>query len=235
MTPALRHWAATHPGAVRRSNQDAFLSRPEIGLFAVADGVGGSAGGGFASSEVVRRLAELPRELGPAELLNAVRRQLQAAHETLRRAGPDANGGSPATTVVVVLVSGRHLTCVWIGDSRAYVLRDGRLTRLTADHSLVEEMVRAGRLTDPEAGRHPRGNVITRAIGAGPEDALIDKVIATIEPGDRILLCSDGLLKALPEETIAACTARREPGAALLDAALVALASDNVTAVVVAC
>jgi serine/threonine protein phosphatase PrpC len=235
MTAAKRHWAATHAGAVRTINEDAFLCRPEIGLFAVADGVGGNANGKLASAEVMRMLAAIPMTPKPAELLSAVRSQLHAAHDRLRSLSRGDGGPRPATTAVVLLLSGAHLTCLWVGDSRAYILRNGRITQLTTDHSVVGEMVRAGRLTDVQAARHPDGNVITRAIGGGAESVLLDKVIASVEPDDRLLLCSDGLFKALSEDRIATgVSSGPDPASSLLDAALSAGAKDNVTIIVTA-
>ena len=232
MTPALRHWAATHPGTVRATNEDAYLCRPEIGLFAVADGVGGASGGDFASAEVMRALAEIPDGIAPNELLGAVRIRLQSVHDRLQGVMGAHGRNPPATTVVVLLLSGDHLACVWVGDSRAYMLRDGALIRLTSDHSVVGEMVRAGKLTDAQAERHPGGNVITRAIGVHSGGALVDKVVASVEPGDRILLCSDGLFKAVAQPGIVDRMSEPEPAEALLQAALVAGAKDNVTALV---
>jgi serine/threonine protein phosphatase Stp1 len=233
MTPAIRHWAATHPGNVRSTNEDAYLCRPEIGLFAVADGVGGHAHGEFASAEVMRVLGEIPDTVAAPALLNAVRAQLQAVHERLQ-AVESQNKAAPATTVVVLLISGDHLACIWVGDSRAYLLRDGDLLRLTSDHSVVGEMVRAGQLTDAQAEHHPGGNVITRAIGVQSGGALVDKVIATVEPGDRFLLCSDGLFKALDGDAIVTGMLTADPAKALLSAALAGDAKDNVTVVVAA-
>jgi protein phosphatase/serine/threonine-protein phosphatase Stp1 len=232
MNLPVRHWAASHPGTVRPSNQDAYLCRPDIGLFAVADGVGGHAGGGFASSEVVRMLEAIPQGLAPVELLNAVRSGLQTAHERLQAEAASLGSAVTATTVVILLLHGDHLACFWAGDSRAYVLRHGQLVALTSDHSLVGEMLRAGKLTDTQADVHPNGNVITRAIGVRSDGSLVDKVIGSVEPGDRFLLCSDGLTKALQTDEIVAHLTDEDPAKALVTAALVARAKDNVTALV---
>lgn len=232
MSDLLRHWAASHRGTVRPSNQDAYLCRPDIGLFAVADGVGGHAGGEFASSEVVRALEAVPPGLTPADLLNAVRSRLQAAHERLQAEATSLGSPMTATTVVVLLLHGDHLACFWAGDSRAYMLRHGQLVALTSDHSVVGELLRAGKLTDAQAERHPNSNVITRAIGVRSADLLVDKVIGYVEPGDRFLLCSDGLTKALPADEIVAYLEASDPATALVEAALAAHAKDNVTALV---
>lgn len=232
MSARVSHWAASHRGTVRPSNQDACLCRPEIGLFAVADGVGGQAGGGFASAEVVRALEAIPCGLAPADLLGAVRAGLQATHQRLQDEAALRSSPAVATTVVVLLLHGDHLACVWAGDSRAYVLRRRQLVALTSDHSVVGEMVRTGKLTEAQAGRHPSGNVITRAIGVRSDDVLVDKVIGHVEAGDRFLLCSDGLTKALGTEEIVSRLGNSDPAAALVAAALAANARDNVTALV---
>jgi protein phosphatase/serine/threonine-protein phosphatase Stp1 len=231
----LQCWAASHPGCVRASNQDAHLCRPDIGLFAVADGVGGQSGGGFASQEVVRVLETLPQGLAPTELLNAVRERLRETHQRLIEAAQTRASYRPATTVVVMLLHGDHFACLWAGDSRAYVRRRGQLNALTADHSLVGEMVRAGELTEAQAESHPANNVITRAIGAAGDCGLVDKVIGIVEPGDRFLLCSDGLTKAVPQGEVAWLMTDADPAQALVDAALARKATDNITALVVGC
>jgi serine/threonine protein phosphatase PrpC len=231
----LQCWAATHPGAVRESNQDAYLCRPEIGLFAVADGVGGQTGGGFASQEVVRVMETLPHGLAPTELLNGVRERLRETHQRLIEAAQTRASYKPATTVIVMLLDGDHFACLWAGDSRAYVRRRGQLRALTADHSLVGEMLRAGQLSEAQAELHPNSNVITRAIGAAGDGGLVDKVIGFVEPGDRFLLCSDGLTKVVPQGEVAWLMTDADPAQALVDAALARKATDNVTALVVGC
>jgi serine/threonine-protein phosphatase Stp1 len=225
-------WAASHPGSVRARNEDAYLCRPEIGLFAVADGVGGCADGGSASREVVGALQSLPPDILSTGLLPAVRLSLQGAHQRLLAAGLDGTKQS-ATTVAILLLDGDHLACLWAGDSRAYLVRGGRLHTLTSDHSVVGEMLRAGTLTERQAERHPRAHVITRAIGAASKDRLVDKAIGFIRPGDRVLLCTDGLSKAVPPDELAELVASPDPAAALVSAALAKRARDNVTALVV--
>jgi serine/threonine protein phosphatase PrpC len=246
---SIQAWSATHPGTVRTQNQDAFLSRPEIGLFAVADGVGGSGGGELASGEVVTMLSRIPEIGSPAARLASVREGLQRTHERLLgTSGPAGNaaghgvaqaGGNtvaPATTIVVLMLHEGYFACLWAGDSRAYLLRDGQLCRLTTDHSLVQDLLNAGTITEAEAEADPRQHVITRAIGAGERKLRIDKKIGEVRPRDRFLLCSDGLYKALGPETIAGLLMAPQDDAAkrLIAAALVGNARDNVTAVVAA-
>jgi len=138
-----------------------------------------------------------------------------------------------ASTVVVLLARDDYFACLWAGDSRAYLLRGGRFRQLTRDHSLVQELFDSGAISATEAVHHPSANIITHAIGA---DVLeLDKVTDRLLPGDRFLLCSDGLFKALPEPELARILAAEDDLAAerLLRAALAQQADDNVTAVAV--
>jgi serine/threonine protein phosphatase Stp1 len=225
--------AASHPGAVRPRNEDAFIDRGDIGLWAVADGAGGHGFGDVASHAVVSCLSDLPGGLSAAELLAQVRLRLTAVHIDLqRRAEEREPAGLIASTAVVLLAREDHLACLWAGDSRAYLLREGRLTQLTRDHSVVAEMIEAGQLAAEEARHHPQANLITRAVGGhGPLE--LDKVTTTLRPGDLLLLCSDGLFNAVPEEEIARRLAAGESPDCIVSAALAAGARDNVTALAV--
>jgi serine/threonine protein phosphatase PrpC len=240
MSRAIQSWSATHPGTVRTQNQDACLCRPEIGLFAVADGVGGHSGGEVASRQVMAMLNAIPGTIPPAARLAAVRAGLQQAHEHLLQS-PAATGPAiaPATTVVVLMLHEGHFACLWAGDSRAYLLRDGQLCRLTTDHSVVQDLVNSGALTEAEADQDPRQHVITRAIGAGEQELQIEKTVGEVLSQDRFLLCSDGLYKTLEAETITGMLALAEDSVGdaaerLIHAALAHYARDNVTAVIAA-
>jgi protein phosphatase/serine/threonine-protein phosphatase Stp1 len=225
--------AATDAGAVRTRNEDSLVCRDDAGLWAVADGAGGHGAGDVASQAVAEALASLPRQLSAAELLAQVRLRLAAVHAELQdRAAAAGPSRILASTVVVLLARGGHFAALWAGDSRIYLLRGGVLTRVTRDHSVVQEMVDAGALTEEEAEAHPQANVITRAIGARGELQL-DKLSDRILPGDVFLLCSDGLFKALHEETIGERLRQGAGAADLVAEAVAAGARDNVTAVVV--
>ncbi len=231
-----RSWAVTHPGAKRTHNEDAYVDRPDLGLWAVADGAGGHAAGEVASGMIAEALESIPPELSASELLAQVRLAIEQTHAALReeaaRRGPDV---MVASTVVVMLARGDHFACLWAGDSRAYLLREGMLRQITRDHSLVQELLEAGAIGPDDVMNHPRGNVITRAVGAEVEAFALDKVSDRLVPGDRFLLCSDGLCKTLPEDEMANLLAAIDgtPPQALVDAALAANVSDNVTAVAV--
>ena len=230
-----RCWAATHPGAIRPDNQDALLCRPDLGLFAVADGAGGHDDGEFAAKATLARLDVAMSESGSGDPVAALRRGAAAAHEELCAAGAGRGSGRmPATTLVVMLLQGRHFACLWAGDSRAYLLRHGRMHRLTSDHSVVQSLLAAGDITESEAEHHPQANVITRAIGAHGEVPILDKSIGECQPGDCILLCSDGLYRTMTDDEMAACMAGDGDRAAkLVLTAVQRGARDNVTALAV--
>lgn len=225
--------AVTHPGAVRPRNEDAFVDRADIGLWAVADGAGGHGAGDVASSAIAAALMDLPAGMSAAELLAQVRLRIGAVHADLRARAEAAGAGRMiASTVVVLLARGGHYACLWAGDSRAYLLRGGELSRITRDHSVVQDLVESGLIDADEAEAHPQANVITRAVGAHG-DFELDKTSARVAPGDLFLLCSDGLFKALPEAEIGRMLAEGQGAEALIATAVGRGARDNVTAVVV--
>jgi serine/threonine protein phosphatase Stp1 len=191
--------------------------------------------GDVASAAVAAALSDPPGGLSAAEVLAQVRLRLSAVHTDLRRIGmASTNGDIPVTTVVVLMARGDHFACLWAGDSRAYLLRDGSLTQVTRDHSLVQELVEAGMLAPEDAETHPHANVITRAVGGLDEALELDKVAGRILPGDVLLLCTDGLFKALPESEISRLLVAGQGPEQLLEEALQVGARDNVTALVVA-
>lgn len=231
----IRHWSATHAGAVRQANQDALLCRPEIGLFAVADGAGGHQDGALAARSTLEQLAQVSQDCAPDAMIAAVRDGAAAAHRHLHAA---AEARDPraimATTLVVLLVHGGHFACLWAGDSRCYLLRDGLLHRLTSDHSVVQSLIDAGDLAEADAELHPHGHMITRAIGAGTTEPTLDKRVGMLLDRDRLLLCSDGLYKALsPMQISSLLECDGDAAAASIEAALAKGARDNVTAIIV--
>lgn len=228
-----RSSAASHEGAVRTRNEDSYVNRPDLGLWAVADGAGGHEAGDLASRILAEALSAVPSGLGAAQVLAEVRLRVQSAHERLLaeagRRGPKA---MLVSTLVVLLARGDHFACLWAGDSRAYLLRDRTFSQVTHDHSLVQELVDVGAITSAEALVHPNANVITRAVGIRDDAFALDKVTDYLRPGDRFLLCSDGLSKTVPEGELAALLGADDAGAeAILAAALERQADDNVTAI----
>jgi protein phosphatase/serine/threonine-protein phosphatase Stp1 len=236
MTPvAVRSRAISHIGLVRKVNEDAILSLPERGLWVVSDGMGGHAGGDFASRTVVEAVAMLPPGLAAGGLMQAVRAALQEANATIRREAARRGAGVIGATVVALIVTDGHFVALWAGDSRLYRLRDGAVEMLTTDHSLVAELVLAGRLTWDEAERHPQSNAITRAVGVD-KGLTLDKVRGDLRAGDRLLLCSDGLSRYTSQATLGEIL-RREPiesvADRLLETALAGGGGDNVSLIVV--
>lgn len=219
---------ASHPGVVREENEDALICRPELGLFAIADGAGGHRGGGDAAWLIARAIAAIPPATSPDARRHAIREEVMHVHDRLCQAG-DA-----ASTVAVLLLHGRSVVCLWAGDSRIYRWRAGRLALLSHDHSLVQEMLDAGLLSPAQARSHPNGNIITRAVGGGAPSLQLEEHADETEAGDRYMLCSDGLNKTIEDQEI--CRLLGGDGdlaQALLDAALERGARDNVSVIVI--
>ncbi|MGD9965396.1 MAG: PP2C family serine/threonine-protein phosphatase [Hyphomonadaceae bacterium] len=225
----------SHVGCVRTLNEDSFLNRPEKGVWAVADGMGGHEGGELASARVVEALDGIGACANAYALRDGATSALQMANEDLVSRGRELFGGAIGSTVVTLLAYRGHYACMWAGDSRIYLYRAGQIRLLTRDHSYVQEMVDAGVLGAGEARLHPKSNVITRAVGARASLEL-DAAYGDIRDGDRFLLCSDGLSSVLAEREIAAELNRAPAELAadgLISRALARGAADNVTVVIV--
>ena len=196
----IRWGGASDRGLRRAENQDAMYA--DIGLFVVADGMGGHLGGSVASSLAVKTLAANSPST-PSELLAAVRHANQVVHHR-STAHPDLTGMGTTLCAIAVTQSGdsRVWCLVNVGDSRVYRYQGGELTQLTVDHNFVAEMVRAGDLTPSQAAAHPRRNTLTRAVGVEPE-VQIDDWILELTGNDRFLLCTDGLTNELDASEIA--------------------------------
>lgn len=193
----------THVGCVRKLNEDRVLSRPDVGLWAVADGMGGHQAGDLASGMLVDALASIELLGSGYAFLEEVQESVQRVNRTLvahaRLARPGTVIGS---TLVVLLAYEGHFACLWAGDSRAYRLRAGRLEQITRDHSMVQELIDSGALKRADAASYGRSNVITRAVGVNDRLAL-DVSSGPIEPNDMFLLCSDGLTGMMSDIEIA--------------------------------
>lgn len=225
---------ATHVGAVRKLNEDSALDRSDIGLWVVADGMGGHAAGDLASQLIVNTLAKIPPPETLSAFVDAVDDAIIAVNKRLFGLSKESNQTS-GSTVVALLIHGRHCVYLWAGDSRAYRLRRGRIQQLTTDHSQVEMLVEQGLITREEALRHPAGNMVTRAVGAA-EDLYLEMDVDEIEPGDRYLLCSDGLDKHVADaelERLLGQGTLAEVARNLIDVALSRGGSDNVTVALV--
>jgi protein phosphatase len=223
---------ATHTGRQRRANEDSLYARAP--LFAVADGMGGAQAGEIASKIAVETLGGGVREdASPVEdrLAELVHEANGRIHEL---SVSDERRAGMGTTMTAALVGEREVTLAHVGDSRAYLFRDGALTRLTRDHSLVEELVQQGKLTPEEASTHPQRSVITRAVG--PESRVqVDTQTARARDGDLFLICSDGLTTMIEEahiaEILAGAPSLPDAGHQLIDAANDAGGRDNITVV----
>lgn len=226
---------ASHVGRVRAENQDAFIERSDIGLWAVADGVGGLADGRLASLSLVEALATIGRPASAADLLAQFEERVWQANGALRRYAEE-KAVSLGTTVVALLVHDAVYACVWAGDSRLYLIRGGGIRRLSDDHTEAAALLKRGIVTAEEAQSWPRRNIITRAVGVA-DDIELDMVEGAVEPGDVFVLCSDGLTGHLADTEILALVAGRTPHAAcdaLIETTLARGAADNVTVIVVA-
>jgi serine/threonine protein phosphatase PrpC len=225
----------TDTGRRRVHNEDVFLCDPP--LYAVADGMGGAQAGEVASKLAVAALAEHPHGHGPVGEDAVVTLVREANRRIFRRSVEDPAAAGMGTTVTVALVDEDAGTAAigHVGDSRAYRIRDGVLEQLTTDHSVVAELVRAGRLTEEEALEHPYRSAITRALGT-EEEVDVDTFTVLLQPGDTYLLCSDGLTSMMRDEEILGLASAHGDDLdaladALIDAANAAGGDDNITVV----
>lgn len=245
----LRFHARSHPGIVRPQNEDAVLADGGNGVFVVADGVGGRAAGEVASaltietleaacpriSEVVSKYAEAPEWQGRNTVLEIMEEVCQAASRRVFDEAEIRGKKGMTTTLVLLVVGGGTAFLAHVGDSRAYLIREGLIQQLTDDHSMVNELVRSGQMTLEEAKKSQYRNVITRAVGLYPS-VQADLMAIDILPGDRIVLCSDGLSDPVSLAEIEAIARQDDVETAtdrLLEAALDAGAPDNVTVSVI--
>jgi len=226
--------AATDVGKVRRQNEDNYLAATRLGLWAVADGMGGHEAGDIASRVVVEELAAIAVPATASELLASCERHIVSANSRLKKLG-DERGALIGTTVAVLLIFDGHYAAVWSGDSRIYRVRQHRIEQISVDHTEVQELVSAGKLTAEEARVWPRRNVITRAIGVSDDPELEIKGGA-LEPGDIFVICSDGLTAHVEDQEILALASEHRPQQAcdlLVALTLERGAIDNVTVVAV--
>lgn len=233
-----RWWSScrTTRGIRRSINEDAYLNLDDIGLWVVADGMGGHARGDVASRIVIDALRDLDKPRSMEEFVSEVRGRLNLANRIMReevqRSGSNLIMGS---TVVAFLVYKREWRCLWAGDSRAYLMRDGQLAQITHDHSIIQEMIDRGQLRPEEAATHPAANRITRAIGA-QHYLVLDEYNSVLRDGDTILLCSDGLTKEVSDAEVASVLENMdcdEASRELVELTLERGARDNVTVAVI--
>lgn len=228
--------ARTHVGLVREINEDSFVDRPLIGLWAVADGMGGHEAGEVASGLIAEGLRDVDTVSSGYAFLDEVRESLMRVNRTLvAKASLLPAGKVIGSTVVIVLAYDGHYACLWAGDSRAYLLRGGELRRVSRDHSVVQELIDTGSLSLEDAKTYKRSNVITRAVGVDL-NLSVDMKEGVIEPEDLFLLCSDGLTGLIEDHEIAVLIANNPLEAAaerLIALTLERGARDNVTVILV--
>ncbi len=241
----------SHPGLRREENEDACCARADLGLYMVADGMGGHAAGEIASRLAVDAVEAFIQDTRDADVTrtwpfpydrdlsldgNRVKAALRVANRRLAAAMADNDAlRGMATTAAVALLSGRQVPVVaHVGDSRVYLWRAGTLQQVTEDHSWVGEQVRAGTLSESDARRHPWKNVVTRALSGG-DDPGVEVRELDLQPGDRLLICSDGLSSVLPQSQLESILSRGESlddtCRGFVDAANEAGGPDNITVV----
>ena len=231
----------SHPGHRRSTNEDAVYSDARSGVWCVADGMGGHQYGGLASQLLIEAVASTPLYRSLDARVNELQKRIFALNQTLYEKGLAITGNAHNSrqtigcTFIIFLSDGTYSACLWAGDSRLYLLRDENLYQVTNDHSVVNELVARGVISEAESHEHPQAHVVTRALGASDSIALEKKVFA-VKNGDRYLLCSDGLYNELePEEISAALTSKESSQGCrvLVDKVLETEAPDNLTACVI--
>ncbi|SEK73322.1 protein phosphatase [Pseudoxanthomonas sp. GM95] len=226
----------SHVGLRRALNEDTYYGDSDLGLWLVADGMGGHACGEVASAlarETIVREIRDGKTLGQA---------IRVADEEIIRTSRRRNDSLPmGTTVVAARVQGNRFEVAWVGDSRAYLWRDGQLAQLSQDHSYVQELIAQGALTSEQARSHPHRNVVTQALGVtDPAQLNVETLTGDLRPGMQLLLCSDGLTEEVDDRGIAEALRQDDCSAQELVDTLIAAAldgggSDNVTAILVRC
>ncbi|WP_312529424.1 PP2C family protein-serine/threonine phosphatase [Paracoccus sp. (in: a-proteobacteria)] len=230
--------ALSHEGAVREHNEDSFITMPEIGVWAVADGMGGHQAGDIASRMIVEEIASLGLPVSAQDQRMRLLERVERANQRILAHAQQAQLTTVGSTLAALLIHGHEFACIWAGDSRIYLLRKGLIFRLTTDHSEVARLIAQGELTEAEARSYPNRNVITKAIGIQMHPTP-ETVTGVVEAGDLFLLCSDGLTEHNSDEELRQILLQPdEPAgiaAALINQTLQRGAHDNVTAIVLRC
>jgi serine/threonine protein phosphatase PrpC len=229
--------AASHTGIVRKRNEDGYLVQPDIGVWAVADGMGGHDSGHIASATVIRSLQSIGYAASAPDLLARFEDRVFRANTRLKEMARDKGGVTIGATIAALLAFDSYYACIWCGDARVYLARAGAISQLSRDHTAAQELVEKGILSPDEARRWPGRNVVTRAIGAH-DDAELEIEHGVLQAGDAFVICSDGLTTHVEDGEILQHVAGRIPQEAC--DALVALTlqrggTDNVTVLVARC
>jgi len=228
--------SATNVGVVRKINEDAVFSKPDIHLWAVADGMGGHEAGNIASNLIVNMLDDIEIKNNLDIFVSTIEDKILDVNQRLLEYSEIMlEGRIIGSTVTILLIKGRVGVCMWAGDSRLYRYRNGRIEKLTVDHSQVAELLKQGEISVEEVVDHPDANVITRAVGTC-ENLYIDIDVFDAGVGDTFMLCTDGLYNAVDEESIINCLQEDDVEIAtnnLIEMSLNNGASDNVSVVLV--
>jgi serine/threonine protein phosphatase PrpC len=228
--------AISNVGKVRKHNEDSMLERPEIGLWVVADGMGGHAKGDVASQMIVESLKKVHEGTSLPNFIDDIEDRVTEVNKKLVEIARESKKRiTIGSTLVMMHTRGKYCVYVWAGDSRLYRLREQKMLQVTTDHSQVEQYVEQGLITREEALVHPHGNMITRAVGA-TEELFLDMDIQEIKKGDRYMLCSDGLTKHITDPEIGEFLKKgntEECCKDFIETTLTRGAGDNVTCIVV--
>ncbi|ESZ73862.1 protein phosphatase 2C domain-containing protein [Mesorhizobium sp. L103C105A0] len=231
---AFESYGVSHKGCVRDHNEDSFLVEPQIGLWVVADGMGGHEAGEVASASIVEHLATIGIASSAPDLRARFEDRLNRAHAEIRRISR-SRGVTIGSTVAALLAMDGRFACLWSGDSRVYLVRNAAISQISRDHTEVQELLDSGAISAAEAENWPRRNVITRAIGVNDEIAIDFQQGETLA-GDIFILSTDGLTAHVSDAEIAAAVLSAAPQAAcekLLTMVLERGGTDNVTIVLV--
>jgi serine/threonine protein phosphatase PrpC len=230
-------WAVSDKGCIRELNEDQYLVEPSLGLWVVADGMGGHDAGDIASSAIVEHLGTIGIASSAPDLRARFEDRLARANREIQSISQSRNGAVIGSTVAALVAYDQQFACIWSGDSRVYRVRRGQIAQLSRDHTEVQELLDHGVITQQEALTWARRNVITRAVGVSPE-IMIDIEQGQIEAGDVFMLCSDGLtahVSGSEMRDVLVAHAPRDACEKLLQLTLSRGGTDNVTIIVVHC
>lgn len=227
--------ALSHQGVVRQHNEDNLVAMPDIGVWAVADGMGGHQAGDVASRIIIEEISSIGLPVSAMDQRARFLERIDRANQAILAHARDSALTTVGSTLAALLIHGHEFACIWAGDSRVYLLRKGLLHRLTTDHSEVSRLIAKGELTEAEAQHYPGRNVITKAIGIqmnpNPET-----VTGVVEEGDVFLLCSDGLTEHNSDDDLRMALLLAEPPQRIVEHLIAQTlergARDNVTAIV---
>ena len=227
--------AATHTGKIRERNEDSYLARPDVGIWTVADGMGGHSAGDFASATIVEELRTIERPASASDLLTLCEDRVLKANARLRETARERGDIVLGSTVAVLLAYDEHFACIWSGDSRVYMVRGGEIQQISRDHTEVQELISRGLLSPDEAKTWPRSNVITRAIGVD-DDPELEMRSGFLKTDDIFIICSDGLTTHVKDSELLDCVnvgSSQQACEKMIALTLERGAEDNVTVIVV--